>query len=173
MTPAQRSAAMAQIRGKNTGPEKLVRRALWAAGLRFRLHERSLPGKPDIVLKKWGAVVLIHGCFWHRHIGCRLFRFPATRTDFWEPKLQRNALRDADQITKLVGLGWRVLIVWECAIRFDPIHTEARILTWIRTNQLSAQLSARAGTLTETPLEHAEETNRASTRLVSTPETNG
>lgn len=116
LTPEQRSRNMAGIRGKDTKPEMLVRRCLHSLGFRFRLHRRDLPGNPDVVLPRWKAVVFVHGCFWHRH-GCRNSRMPATRTEFWETKLERNAERDKDAARRLMAGGWQVFVVWECALR--------------------------------------------------------
>lgn len=115
--PETRSRMMSGIRGKNSRPEMLVRSLLHAAGYRFRLHRKDLPGTPDIVLPKRRIVIFIHGCFWHRHSGCRLFKLPATRTDFWSEKLQANAERDRLATIALEKLGWRVLCVWECSTR--------------------------------------------------------
>lgn len=112
-----RSRMMAGIRSKNTHPEMIVRRALFAAGFRFRLHRRDLPGVPDIVLPGRKVAMFVHGCFWHLHRNCRYSKLPATRRDFWREKLMHNAARDRKVIDALATLGWRVLIVWECAIR--------------------------------------------------------
>lgn len=116
LTPEQRSRNMAGIRGKDTKPEMLVRRCLHSLGFRFRLHRRDLPGNPDVVLPRWRAVVFVHGCFWHRH-GCRNSQMPTTRTEFWETKLERNAERDKEAARRLKAGGWRVFVVWECALR--------------------------------------------------------
>jgi DNA mismatch endonuclease (patch repair protein) len=112
-----RSRMMSGIRGKNTKPEVLVRRALFAAGFRFRLHRRDLPGAPDVVLPGRRLAIFIHGCFWHMHEGCRLAKLPATRPDFWKTKLEENVERDRRNIEALLGQDWRVLVVWECATR--------------------------------------------------------
>lgn len=109
-----RSRMMSGIRGKNTRPEIAVRRALHGAGLRYRLHVRELPGKPDIVLPKYRAAVNVHGCFWHRHPGCRFATTPASNVEFWQAKLQGNVDRDMRTDTRLASLGWRVFTVWEC-----------------------------------------------------------
>lgn len=114
---AVRSSMMAGIKGKNTKPEMLVRKALFAAGYRFRLHRKDLPGNPDIVLPGRRVVIFVHGCFWHAHQGCRLAKLPATRPDFWREKLGRNVVRDAAAVSALRFQGWRVLVVWECFIR--------------------------------------------------------
>lgn len=112
-----RSRMMAGIRGKDTSPEIRLRKALHRAGFRFRLHSARLPGRPDIVLPKYRTVVLVHGCFWHRHAGCRNASVPKTNAAFWEAKFARNVERDAVAVGRLRDIGWRVCIVWECAIR--------------------------------------------------------
>lgn len=112
-----RSWMMSGIRGKDTKPEMTVRKALFAAGFRFRLHRGDLPGVPDIVLPGRKVAVFAHGCFWHRHEGCRFAVLPSTRPEFWKAKLEGNALRDRRNIKQLRALGWRVLVVWECAVR--------------------------------------------------------
>lgn len=113
---ATRSRMMAGIQGKNTKPELLIRKALHARGFRFRLHVKDLPGKPDLVLPKYRALVFIHGCFWHGH-ACRYFKVPQTRSEFWLEKIGKNKTRDSLQEGALKAMGWRVLIVWECAVR--------------------------------------------------------
>lgn len=112
-----RSRMMASIRSAHTSPELFVRRGLFRRGFRYRLNTRALPGSPDVVLAKYRVVILVHGCFWHRHQGCRYFRLPKTRTAFWDQKLAGNASRDAKNVASLVAMGWRVAIVWECATR--------------------------------------------------------
>ena len=116
LTNAERSALMARIRGANTKPEVFVRSALHRAGFRFRLHGRTLPGRPDIVLAKHRTVVFVHGCFWHRN-GCTLSSEPATRRAFWREKFARNVARDKRTAAALRRAGWRVLTVWECSLR--------------------------------------------------------
>lgn len=110
---------MQAVRGRDTGLEMEVRRALHALGYRYRLHRRGLPGRPDIVFPSRRKAVFLHGCFWHAHEGCRLARAPKTRTDFWGPKLARNRQRDAENLDALRRLGWRTLVVWECSTRAD------------------------------------------------------
>lgn len=111
-----RSRMMSGIRGVNTKPEMLLRRTLHARGFRFRIHDRRLPGKPDIVLPKWRVVIEVRGCFWHRHEGCPKATTPATRPEFWQEKFDANVRRDAANAESLLAAGWRVLIVWECAM---------------------------------------------------------
>lgn len=116
LTKEQRSLNMSRVRGKNTKPEFAVRKILHAMGYRYRLHRRDLPGSPDIVLPKHRAAIFVHGCFWHGH-GCHLFRWPATRQEFWQKKISRNAERDAEAIAALHATGWRTLVVWECSLK--------------------------------------------------------
>jgi len=111
-----RSRMMRGIRGKNTRPELAIRRALHARGFRFRLHDRKLPGAPDLVFPKFRAVLFVHGCFWHGH-GCHMFRWPATRAEFWRAKISHNQEVDARAVAALDAGGWRVAEVWECALR--------------------------------------------------------
>lgn len=111
-----RSRMMANIRSKNTSPEILIRKALHARGFRFRVHVKKLPGTPDLVLPKYKAVIFIHGCFWHGH-NCRYFRIPQTRHEFWMEKIAKNQVRDRQQLAALRVLNWRVLVIWECAVR--------------------------------------------------------
>lgn len=106
---------MAGIGSKNTKPELVVRRLLHQMGYRFRLHRKDLPGRPDIVLPKWKTVVLVHGCFWHGHRNCPLFRLPKSRTQFWEEKIAANCERDAKTKSDLNSLAWRVIEIWECS----------------------------------------------------------
>jgi len=112
-----RSSIMRRVRSKNTGPELTVRRMLHRHGFRFRLHRSDLPGKPDIVLPKWKAVILVHGCFWHQHPGCPRATRPEANRTFWERKLNRNVERDRRNEALLFQRGWRVLKLWECEIQ--------------------------------------------------------
>lgn len=115
-TPERRSRNMQAIRGKNTSPELFLRRLLFSHGFRYRLHVRGLPGTPDIVLPKYRTVIFMHGCFWHGH-DCHLFTLPQTRRDFWMTKINANQQRDQRDIFALRSAGWRVICVWECALR--------------------------------------------------------
>jgi len=114
---AARSYNMSQIKGKNTKPEELVRKHLFANGFRYRKNDKTLPGSPDIVLPKYKVVVFVNGCFWHGHDGCRYFVWPKTNEVFWKEKIQRNMARDNQNYTALHNMGWRVLLVWECNLK--------------------------------------------------------
>jgi DNA mismatch endonuclease (patch repair protein) len=126
--PATRSRMMAGIKGKNTKPELFVRKYLHGRGLRYRLHVQELPGKPDLVFPKYKAVVFVHGCFWHQHIGCKYASKPQTRMEFWNHKLSENVKRDSYQIAALEGLGWRVFVVWECELQEGSSRLESLLL---------------------------------------------
>jgi DNA mismatch endonuclease (patch repair protein) len=108
---------MRRITAKNTEPEMVVRRLLHSLGYRYRLHAKDLPGKPDIVFLRRKKVIFVHGCFWHQHEGCRGGRAPATRQGYWAPKLHRNIERDAENMSKLLAMGWDVCVVWECELK--------------------------------------------------------
>lgn len=128
LTKKERSALMSKIRGKNTNPEMIIRKFLWAEGHRYRLHRKDLPGCPDIVFPSKRKVVFIHGCFWHGH-KCRKDKLPKTRTIFWKQKIEKNKLRDSASVRKLRGLGWKVLTIWECEIK-KP-RTRQKILDFL------------------------------------------
>jgi DNA mismatch endonuclease (patch repair protein) len=138
LTPRQRSYCMSRIRGKDTKPEYLVRKGLHALGFRYRLHQRSLPGCPDLVLSKYRAIIFVHGCLWHRH-KCDLFQWPKTNAAFWRRKITRNCQNDEKNLFDLQSKGWRVMTVWECALRgkcrlelSDLIH---RIAHWLSSSR--------------------------------------
>jgi DNA mismatch endonuclease (patch repair protein) len=133
LTAEQRHYNMSRIRSKDTKPELTVRKWLWHHGYRYRLHRKNLPGKPDIVLPKYHAVVFVHGCFWHRH-GCKLTSTPATRKEFWEVKLNGNAERDKRNIQKIRELNWRVLVIWECEIKKWDSVLETKILDFLHSD---------------------------------------
>jgi DNA mismatch endonuclease (patch repair protein) len=144
---------MSGIRSKNTRPELTLRRGLFARGFRFRLHDPRLPGKPDLVLARYRAVIQVNGCFWHQH-ECPLFKWPTTRVDFWRAKIRRNKENDLRNAQRLVEDGWRVLIVWECALkgprRRDIIELLDVVEEWISSDAIAADvagLSSRAATL--------------------------
>ena len=119
LTKEQRHLNMSHIRGKDTSIEVKLRKALFARGFRYRKNVGKMIGKPDIVLPKYKTVIFIHGCFWHRHPGCRYASTPKTRRDFWEEKFNRNIQRDKHQAEELINAGWHVLIVWECELKQD------------------------------------------------------
>jgi len=112
-----RSRIMASVRQRDTGPEMQLRRMLHRLGLRYRLHDRKLPGSPDLVFPRLHAVIFVHGCFWHAHEGCRYATKPSTRAEFWNEKFEANQMRDRRNYSALAASGWRVLVVWECAIK--------------------------------------------------------
>ncbi len=114
---ATRSRMMASIRGRDTKPEMLVRKALHRRGFRFRLHARNVPGRPDLLLPRYRAAIFVHGCFWHRHTGCRYATTPATNPEFWQRKFDSNVERDQRDLKALEAAGWRVAIVWECGFK--------------------------------------------------------
>jgi DNA mismatch endonuclease (patch repair protein) len=128
---ATRSRMMAGMRSRHTKPEMTLRRGLHRAGYRYRLHARDLPGRPDLVLPRFRAVILVHGCFWHRHDGCRFSTDPATNADFWREKFARNVERDRQNREQLRSAGWRVGIVWECALRAHPARTVGDVIDWL------------------------------------------
>lgn len=132
-----RSRMMSGIRAKHTKPELLVRGVLTQAGVRYRLHRTELPGAPDIVIPSLQVAIFVHGCFWHAHTGCRFAKWPSTRPDFWRSKLLRNVDRDEGASMMLNMLGWRVLVVWECATRRAAATEDLAegLLAWIAGNE--------------------------------------
>lgn len=137
---------MAGIRSKNTRPEIAIRTALHRAGLRYRLHAKDVPGKPDMVFPRFRAAVFVHGCFWHGH-DCPLFRLPENRREFWKSKIDRNRSRDAEVIAKLSASGWRTLTIWECSIRGRGtigLDETARIAAaWVRNKLPNDEVRGR------------------------------
>jgi DNA mismatch endonuclease (patch repair protein) len=128
LSPEQRKLNMSRIRGRDTKPELLIRRGLHARGFRYRLHDKKLPGTPDLVFPRYHAIVFVHGCFWHEHT-CPMFKPPLTRQDFWATKIASNRARDERNIDALLKLGWRVAIVWECSIRGRTKLTYNEVIT--------------------------------------------
>ena len=133
-----RSRMMSGIRAKNTQPELFLRKGLHALGFRFRLHAKEIPGKPDIVLPNFRALIVVHGCFWHGH-ACRYFKLPATRPEFWRAKIENNRVRDECDLEKQREEGWRVLTVWECAVRISTkrhpaFDCVALVAQWIESD---------------------------------------
>lgn len=130
-----RARMMSGIKGKNTRPELLVRRYLHARGLRYRLHDRNLAGSPDLVLKRFKVAIFVHGCFWHRHHGCRYATTPKTRREFWVSKLEKNRTRDEASQQKLLMQGWRVAVVWECDLRRSSETTLAGLHDFVMSDR--------------------------------------
>jgi DNA mismatch endonuclease, patch repair protein len=147
VSPERRSRMMAGIKGKSTRPELILRSGLHRRGFRFLLHGKKLPGAPDLVFPKHRAVVFAHGCFWHAH-GCHLFKWPATRETFWREKIETNKRRDVAAINALVENGWRVAVVWECALkgknRLQLAELIERCETWLRSEDATLEIAGRA-----------------------------
>lgn len=132
-----RSSLMAKVRSRDTRPELTVRKAAFALGLRFRLHRRDLPGTPDIVFPKHKIVLLVHGCFWHQHEGCRRATMPKSRRDFWTKKLNRNVERDREITGKIESRGWRVEVIWECETRNEKLlYRRINSIFWADQSEL-------------------------------------
>ena len=123
LTPTQRHRCMSHIRNKATKPEMLVRRWLWAHGYRYRLNVKSVPGKPDIVMRKYRTAIFVNGCFWHGHEGCSKFVMPKSNTDFWRTKIARNRERDRQNYDILINNGWQVLVIWQCHLTKDKLES--------------------------------------------------
>lgn len=148
VSPAKRSQMMSGISVKNSLPEMLVRKALFAMGYRYRLHRRDLPGTPDIVMPGRKIAIFVHGCFWHAHQECKYAKTPSTRTEFWTAKLQGNVDRDRRAAEKLAEMNWRVLNVWECSTR-DPAAAEGvpdALRAWINSGAATGEISAQSQT---------------------------
>ncbi len=147
VSPQVRSRMMAGIRGKDTRPELQIRKALHRAGFRFRLHVKDLPGKPDIVLPRYHVAIFVHGCFWHGH-DCHLFKWPKSRVNFWSTKLVRNRENDEKHQAALRRAGWRVLVIWECALkgkeRLKEESLAKRILGWLARPSRFSEIRGRA-----------------------------
>ena len=125
---ATRSYNMSRIKGKDTKPEILVRKYLFSKGFRYRINVKTLPGKPDIVLKKYKTAIFINGCFWHGHEGCKYFVWPKTREEFWKEKIYANIERDKRNIQKLKDAGWNVIVIWECELKNKIVEERLRSL---------------------------------------------
>jgi DNA mismatch endonuclease (patch repair protein) len=148
VSPAKRSQMMSGIKGKNSLPEMLVRKALFAMGYRFRLHRRDLPGTPDIAMPGRKIAIFVHGCFWHAHQGCKYAKTPSTRTQFWTAKLQGNVARDQRAADKLAEMGWRVLNVWECSTRDAEAAAglPEALRSWIDGDTRVGEISGKSNT---------------------------
>lgn len=123
LTPAQRHRCMSHIRSKATKPEMLVRRWLWSHGYRYRLNVKSVPGKPDIVMRKYRTAIFVNGCFWHGHEGCKMFVLPKTNTEFWQAKIEQNRTRDTRIYEELMLAGWQVIVLWQCNLNKQELET--------------------------------------------------
>ena len=123
LTPQQRHRCMSHIRSKATKPEMVVRRWLWAHGYRYRLNVKSVPGKPDIVMRKYRTAIFVNGCFWHGHEGCKQFVLPKTNTEFWQDKIERNRTRDTRNYEELMYAGWQVIVLWQCKLNKQELET--------------------------------------------------
>lgn len=146
VTNEKRSEMMAGIKGKNTRGEIMVRKELHKLGFRYQLHRKDLPGKPDLVFPKHHAVIFVNGCFWHAH-GCHIFKWPSTRVEFWKEKIGANKIRDERNIQACIAMGWKVLVIWECALKGktrrnlnEVIHTAAN---WIMYDSQSAVIEGK------------------------------
>lgn len=147
LTPVQRQRNMSRIRAKDTKPELLLRRSLHAIGLRYRIHVRDLHGCPDLVFPRSRSVIFVHGCFWHGH-DCPLFKMPATRTEFWSAKVAANQARDIKAVANLIADGWKVMTVWECALRgrarLDIAEVTTQIASWIHSGPSDLAISGKS-----------------------------
>ncbi|MFY7936961.1 MAG: very short patch repair endonuclease [Flavobacterium sp.] len=137
-TPEQRRFNMQQIKGTNTKPEILLRKLLFSKGFRYRINNKNLPGKPDIVLKKYKTVIFVNGCFWHGHENCRYYVIPKTRTEFWTDKINGNKKRDKKNTELLIQMGWKVITVWECELKKDKVdQTIEKLINELHGNLLA------------------------------------
>lgn len=145
----KRSQMMSGIKGKNTKPEMQVRRFLHSCGFRYRLHRKDLPGAPDIVLVRDRVAIFVHGCFWHRHPGCKYASTPTARREFWLAKLDGNRLRDDRNQASLLAMEWRVAVIWECALRHSPQVVLEGLKSFIHSNRKFQEYSLSQGASTE------------------------
>ena len=146
VSPEVRSRMMSGIKGKDTKPELIIRKGLHKKGFRYRLHDKTLPGKPDIVFPKYKAVILTHGCFWHGH-DCHLFKWPSSRKDFWKSKIYRNREKDIENHKELLKAGWRILTIWECSLKgkekLDLEHILKMIIEWLPSNRTELMIRGK------------------------------
>lgn len=154
LTAEARSRLMSRVRGADTKPEMWLRRSLHAEGFRYRLHVKDLPGRPDLVLRRYSAAIFVHGCFWHGH-DCHLFRLPSTRVEFWRSKIDANRARDQRNRAQLLERGWRVLEVWECAMRgrerVDPASLLAQVKDWLKGSEATLTIRGQQSGAEECP----------------------
>ncbi|MDR1618936.1 MAG: very short patch repair endonuclease [Treponema sp.] len=156
VSPEKRSKIMSGIRSRNTMPEIIIRKGLFHQGFRYRINDKTVFGKPDIVLKKYHTAIFIHGCFWHGHAGCRNFKIPSSNSAFWTNKIDTNRKRDAEVLNYLHATGWRICIIWECAIRGkkqlslldDTINKIAR---WILSDEIWLEVTSESYNLSQEP----------------------
>lgn len=137
-----RSRMMSGIRGKNTKPEITIRSLLHRSGFRFRLHDTKLLGKPDIILKRYNAIIFVHGCFWHKH-DCHLFKWPKTRPEFWREKILRNVENDKKALSEIQNQGWRICIIWECSIKGakkDITEVTNKLTEWLKGEEMFMEI---------------------------------
>ncbi len=134
LTAQKRSWNMSRIKGKDTKPEIIVRKYLFSEGFRFRKNDKRYPGKPDIILPRYKTAIFVHGCFWHRHNGCKMATMPKSNTDFWTEKFNKNIYNDQKHVAELTQMGWRVIIIWECEIKNNFNETMRRIISEIYTS---------------------------------------
>ena len=155
-----RSRIMASVRRRDTRPELVIRHSLHRLGFRFRVSDRSLPGSPDIKLSRYRTVIFVNGCFWHRHNGCRYATLPASNREWWVEKFAQNVARDRRKIQQIRKAGWRVMVVWECAVR-DPgrVRDRAirRLVEWIRSDVSSGAIPRRPPATARDPVVHFRE----------------
>jgi len=146
VSKSKRSKMMSGIRGRDTKPELTIRHALHDRGFRYKLHDKNLPGKPDIVLPKYSAVIFINGCFWHKH-SCHLFKLPSSNTGFWENKFRTNIKKDKEADSILTELGWRILKVWECSIKGKFKHDFPELIEqisiWIKSDSVYHEIEGK------------------------------
>lgn len=165
LTPQQRHSNMAAIHGKNTKPEVMVRKWLWSHGYRYRLNHPRLPGKPDIVMRKYRTCIFVNGCFWHGHEGCPYYTVPKTNTDFWDNKVRRNRERDLKVQHELAAMGWHSITIWECELK--PVKREDTLESLVYTlNKIFLQdrTVKRYEIPEEEPMMAAEEMERYNNR---------
>lgn len=143
VSPETRSRMMSGIRGKDTKPEITIRKALFARGFRYRLHDKKLPGKPDLSFPRYRSVILVHGCFWHQH-NCRLFKWPKSNQEFWRNKIQSNSERDKKHRLDLTNKNWRILTIWECSLKGkskdEKVNLIDSIEEWLLTGQNNKEI---------------------------------
>lgn len=152
-TTEERSRNMAAIKSNDTKPEMLVRRHLHGFGYRYSLHNKKLPGRPDIVLRRYKTVIFVNGCFWHGHEGCKYYRLPKSNTDFWLTKIAQNRVRDERDIQELCRLGWRVIVIWECELKTEMRRQQTfhKLLENLNTTYLHTDYSFSTAAEPETP----------------------